>query len=153
MRFKTWIIDSFDEWVGFKVVCESVGTGDMLFHSDLKSLESSDGKIAVEDGGSSSDRLGVEEELITEFLIIDNESSHDDIGVSTDVLRGGMEDDIATELEGSLEIHGGKSVVAENETIISSLLSGDFDDGLDINNLEGWVGWGLDPDHSGLVGE
>lgn len=116
-------------------------------HSDLQGLETSESQIAVEGAWGSSDSLGSEEELVSVGLVVGDEASHNDIGVSTDVLGDGVHTDISSEEEGALQEWGWESVV---DSADDSFALGEGADGFNVADLEGWVGWSLDPDELGV---
>jgi hypothetical protein len=68
-------------------------------------------------------------------------------GVAVDVLGDGVNDNVGTVVQGVLDIGAHKGVVNDNE---DATLVGDIGNKLDINQAEGGVGGGFDPDELSL---
>jgi hypothetical protein len=67
--------------------------------------------------------------------------------VAVDVLGHGVDDDIGAVVERVLDVGAHEGVVDDNE---NAMAVGDLGNGLDIDQAEGGVGGGLDPDELGL---
>jgi hypothetical protein len=133
--------------VVFKEFSNDLGTSASSIHSDLQGLETSEGKVAVESSGSSSNSLGSEEELVSEGLVVGGESAHNDVRVTSDVFSDGVDTDVRSQKEGTLEIRRGEGVISGSD---NSLALGNLADGFNIANLEGGVGGSFDPDKLGV---
>jgi len=144
---KTRVNDLFNLWVAFEEFSNDLGTSASSVHSDLQGLETSEGKVAVESSGSSSNSLGSEEELVSEGLVIGGKSTHNDVRVTSDVFSDGVDTDVRAQKERALEIRRGESVISGSD---NSLALGNLADGFNIANLEGGVGGGFDPDKLGV---
>lgn len=69
--------------------------------------------------------------------------------MTVDVLGDGVDDDIGTVVQRVLNVGAQEGVVDDNQ---DTVLVGDGSDLLDIDQAEGGVGGGFDPDQLGLVG-
>jgi len=147
MAGKTGVNDLLDLGVAFEEFSNDLGTSASSVHSDLQGLETSEGKVAVESSGSSSDSLGSEEELVSEGLVVGGKSTHNDVGVTSDVFSDGVDTDVRAQKEGTLEIRRGESVISGSD---NSLALGNLANGFNIADLEGGVGGGFNPDKLGV---
>jgi len=95
----------------FKEFSNGVSTLAVNLHTSLKSLESSNSEIAVKSRWASTEGNRRVEECLLQSGGIEYESSHDNIGVSTNVLRARVEDNIDTRIKRVLEIRRSKSIV------------------------------------------
>jgi len=144
---KTGVNDLLNLGVAFEEFSDNLGTSASSVHSDLQGLETSEGKVAVESSGSSSNSLGSEEELVSEGLVVGGEGAHNDVRVTSDVFSDGVDTDVRAQKEGALEIRGGEGVIGGSD---NSLALGNLADGFDVANLEGGVGGSFDPDKLGV---
>jgi len=140
---KTRVDDSLNLGVAFEEFGNDLGTSAGSFHSDLQSLKTSEGKVAVEGAGGSSNSLGSEEELISEGNIVGSKSTHNDVRVTSDVFGDGVDTDVRAQKDGALEIRGGEGVISSSD---DSLALGELADGFNVTDLEGRVGGGFNPD-------
>jgi len=104
MRLKTRIDNLCNIRMLLQPFSQNVSIFTMDLHSSFKGLHSSKNKVRIEGRRIGSNTLGGKEELVKETLVTNNESSSDNIGMSSNILRKGMENDIDTELNGTLEI-------------------------------------------------
>jgi len=140
---KTGVDDFLNLRVAFEEFSNDLSASASSIHSDLQGLETSESKVAVESTGSSSNSLGSEEELVSEGSIVGSESTHNDIGVTTDVFGDGVDTDVRAQKKGALEIRRGESVISGSD---NSLGLGNLADGFNIADLKGGVGGGFNPD-------
>lgn len=140
---KTRVDDFLNLRVAFEEFSNDLSASASSIHSDLQGLETSESKVAVESTGSSSNSLGSEEELVSEGSIVGSESTHNDIGVTTDVFGDGVDTDVRAQKKGALEIRRGESVISGSD---NSLGLGNLADGFNIADLKGRVGGGFNPD-------
>jgi len=140
---KTRVDDSLNLGVAFEEFGNDLGTSAGSFHSDLQSLKTSEGKVAVKGAGGSSNSLGSEEELISEGNIVGSKSTHNDVRVTSDVFGDGVDTDVRAQKDGALEIRGGEGVISSSD---DSLALGELADGFNVTDLEGRVGGGFNPD-------
>lgn len=144
---KTGVNDLLNLGVAFEEFSDDLGTSASSVHSDLQGLETSEGKVAVESSGSSSNGLGSEEELVSEGLVVGGEGAHNDVRVTSDVFSDGVDTDVRAQKEGALEIRRGEGVIGGSD---NSLALGNLADGFDVANLESGVGGSFDPDKLGV---
>lgn len=144
---KTRIDDFLNLGVAFEEFRNDLSASAGSFHSDLQSLETSEGEVAVESSGGSSNSLGSEEELVSEGNIVGSESTHDDVRVTTDVFGDGVDTDVRAQKDGALEIRRGEGVISGSD---NSLALGELADGFNVADLEGGVGGGFNPDELGV---
>ena len=144
---KTGVNDLFNLGVVFEEFSNDLGTSASGIHSDLQGLETSEGKVAVESSGSSSNSLGSEEELVSEGLVVGSESSHNDVRVTSDVFSDGVDTDVRAQKKGTLEIRRGEGVISGSD---NSLALGNLADGFNVADLEGGVGGSFNPDKLGV---
>lgn len=86
MTFKSGINDLLTKRMVFKPFSNDIGILTMEFHTSLKSLHTSKSKIGIKSRGVSTNTLSGEEELVIKSFILNNKSTTNNIGVSTDVL-------------------------------------------------------------------
>lgn len=87
-----------------------------------------------------------EEQVLLDLIVVSDNCSHDDIGVSVDVFGDGVDDDVSSKRDGSLEVWRHKGVVDDYQDLRVGLLGG-LDDCSDVDDFEERVGWRLEPDH------
>lgn len=91
---ETGVYDFLDLGVAFEELSDDLGASAGGVHSDLQGLEASEGEVAVESSGGTSDGLGGEEEPVSEILVVGGEGAHDDVRVATDVFSDGVDTDV-----------------------------------------------------------
>ncbi|RUP51680.1 hypothetical protein BC936DRAFT_146634 [Jimgerdemannia flammicorona] len=100
-------------------------------------------QVAVEGGWHGAERVLHELKLVVEVLVVGDGDAHHDIGMTVDVLRNGMNDDIRAELERVLEVRTQEGVVDdEHGAVVVNTLG----DGADVDEAESGVGRGFNPD-------
>lgn len=144
---KTRINDLLNLGVAFKEFSNDLSASAGSVHSDLQGLETSEGKVAVESSRSTSNSLGSEEELVSEGLVVGGKGAHNDVRVTADIFSDGVDTDVRTQKEGTLEIRRGESVISGSD---NSLALGNLADGFNIADLESRIGGGFNPDKLGV---
>lgn len=127
----------------------SGGIGGRLAGAQVQGLQTTVGEPAVEGGGDGADGVLEEGEALLEGVGVESGDTHADVGVAVDVLRDGVDDDVGAVVERVLHVGAHEGVVDDDE---DAMAMGDVDDGADVDQAEGGVGGGLDPDELGLVG-
>ena len=80
-----------------------IGISCSCSHSNFKSLKSSESKIAIKGTGIGSQTTSSKEDLLVEFLIVEDKCSHYDVRVSTSVFSQAMVGNISAEEKGGAE--------------------------------------------------
>ena len=114
-----------------------------LAGAQVQGLHAAVGEPAVEGGGDGADGVLEEGEALVELWGVEGGGAHDDVRVAVDVLCDGVDDDVCAVVEGVLDVGGEEGVVDDDE---DAVLVGDCGDGADVDEGEGGVGGGLDPD-------
>lgn len=82
-------------------------------------------------------------EFFVEFLVISPNESHENVRVPSNVLGDGVVDQGCTQIQRFLEIWGHECVVNNHDEFVGF---GNVCNCLEVNDFEGWVGWGLNPE-------
>lgn len=127
----------------------SGGIGGSLAGTQVEGLQTTVSEPAVEGGGDGADGILEERETLLESFGVESGDTHADIRVAVDILCDGVDDDVGAVVERVLHVGAHEGVVDDDE---DTVLAGDVDNGADVDQAEGWVGGGLDPDELGLVG-
>lgn len=149
VALKSWVDDLCDLVVCFECLGNGDGIALGLVNSDLECLQRSEGKPAVEGSQSSAGALKNEEELVVEGSVVHNKASTEHVGVSTDVFGHRVGDDVGAEEERVCVYSCCKCVVDNKERVFINL----FDcvsNCLNVETLQSWVGWSLEPDEPGV---
>lgn len=150
VRLKTWVVDGDDVWGGLESLsnCSCVGGG--LAGTEMESLETTVGEPAVECGWDSTNSVLEEREASLHGVRVEGSNTHDNIGVSVDVLGDGVDDNVGTVVEWVLDVWRQEGVVNnDHDAVLVSLLG----NSTDVDKAEGWVGWSLNPDKLGVLGD
>ena len=83
-----------------QVVSKVIGTFSGLENSQFEGLDTSHGEVAVKSSRVGSQTVGGEVSTFAVFLIFEDESSHNDIGMSSNVFGDAVVGDISTEEKG-----------------------------------------------------
>lgn len=149
VRFETGENDLFNEGVLFEPLGNRVSVSAVNLHSGFEGLKTSDGQIAIEGRGATTEGDGRVEELVLQFLTVEDQSTHDDIRVTTDVLRNGVEGNVNTQVHGVLQVGRSESVINQNPGV-GLLFTGDLDESFDVDELDEGVGGGFNPNQRGV---
>lgn len=117
--------------------------------AQMESFEAAVSEPAVKRARNGSDGVLEEFETVVERVGIVGCDAHEDVGVAVDVFGDGVDDNVGAVGEGVLDIWGHEGVVDDDE---DAVLVGDVGDGADVDEREGRVGRGFDPDEFGPVG-
>lgn len=79
MVFKTWEQDFLNSWVLRQELGKTVGVSAVDLHSGLKSSETSKSEITIKWRRVGTEGFGSIVDFIIDFLIVGNNSTHDDI--------------------------------------------------------------------------
>lgn len=79
-----------------EIVSNVVSASGRSAYSGFKGLETSEDQVAVKRTGISSDTAGSKEHFFVEFLVLKDQSTHDDVGVTSHVLGQAVVGDIST---------------------------------------------------------
>ena len=88
----------------------------MRFHSQMKRLGPPECEPAVPWGGYCAYRVLEEPKTGMEILVGEDCQASDHIGVTVEVLGGGMKDDVGTQLERPLVVRRGEGIVYAQES-------------------------------------
>lgn len=143
VRWETGVVDEEDVGGSREGVCNGGGVLGGLAGAEVQSLHAAVGEPAVESGGDGADGVLEEREALVELGGVEGGGAHDNVRVAVDVLGDGVDDDVGTVVERVLHIGREEGVVDDDE---DAVLVGDGGDGADVDEGEGGVGGGLDPD-------
>ncbi len=150
VRVSSWVVDGNDMWGLLESGGNGGGVGVGLAGAEVEGLETTVGQPGVECGWDGTDGVLKESEAGLHVLRVEGADAHDNVGVAVDVLGNGVDDDVGTVVEWILDVWGEEGVVNDNH---DAVLVGNIGDGADVDEAEGWVGWGLDPDELGVLGD
>lgn len=147
VRLEAWVVDGDDVWGGLKGVSNGSSVGGSLACAEVERLKATVSQPRVECGWDSTNGVLEESKAGLHGLRVEGSNTHDNIGVSVDVLGDGMDDNVGTVVEWVLDVWGEEGVVDNNH---DAVLVGLVGNSADIDQAESWVGWSLDPDELGL---
>src|SRR5699024_492128 len=110
----------------------------LAIHAYRQGLDTAGGEVGIERRRHSTDAALEVQEALIYFGIIGHHSTAEDIGVSAEVLRGGVQDIICTQGQWVLQVRGREGVI-DNDLRV--LLNGH--NTCDIGNRQRRVGGGL----------
>src|SRR5699024_10702940 len=108
------------------------------------------GEVGVEHAWDRADATLHEQQFLIQLLVIGHHEATDHIGVSTDVLGGGVQHGVGTERQRLLQVGGGEGVV-HHELGVGALSCLGY--GLDVGDGQCRVGGGLHPDQLGVIAD
>lgn len=150
VRLKTWVVDGDDVWGLLKSVGNGGGVGGGLASAEVKGLKTTVSQPGVECRWDGTDGVLEERKTLLHGIRVEGGNTHDNIGVSVDVLGDGVDNNVGAVVKWVLDIWGEEGVVDNNHDTVSVGLVGN---GADIDQAKSWVGWSLDPDELGLWGD
>lgn len=143
------VVDGEDGGVGLEGAGDGGGVGGGLAGAQVQRLEAPVGEPAVEGGGDGADGVLQEGEAGAEVVAVEGGDAHDHVRVAVDVLCDGVHDDVGAVVQGVLDVGAQEGVVDDDQDAAGV---GGGGDGADVDQAEGGVGRGLDPDEAGVVG-
>ena len=149
VRVDTGVVDGDDVRGSLKSLSHGGGVLGSLASAEVQGLQTTVSQPAVEWRRDSANGILKERETLLQVLGVESGDTHQDIGVAVDVLGDGVDDDISAVVKRVLDV-GAHEGVIDND--VDAMAVGDLSDGLDIDQAEGGVGGGLDPDKLGVAG-
>lgn len=150
VRLEAWVVDRDDVWRGLEGGGNGGGVGGCLSRAEVEGLETAVGEPAVEGRWDSTNGVLEEREAGLHGVRVEGGNTHDDVGVAVDVLGDGVDDNVGTVVEWVLDVWGEEGVVDNDHDAVLVCLLGN---GTDVDETESWVGWSLDPDKLGVLGD
>jgi hypothetical protein len=86
----------------------------VALHPDRQGLQAAQDEPAVERAGDGPERLLEEAEPVGDGRVVRRDEAADHVGVTAEVFRRGVEDEVGAQLEGLLEIRRGEGVVHDD---------------------------------------
>lgn len=145
---KTWVVDEGDEGGGLESSGDLGGVLRGLAGTEMEGLETTVGEPRVEGGWDGADGVLEESETLSESIIVESGNTHDNVGVTVDVLGDGVDDNVGSMGQWGLDVWGHEGVVDDDNDSVGLC---NLCDGSDIDEGESWVRWGLDPDQLGAA--
>ena len=144
------IVDLLHGGVVIQELCNGLGVGAVLLHTDLQRFQAAEDQ---EGGEGIHDRAGhvlqaEHAHLGAEFGGAHHEA-RDHVAVAVEVLGGGVYHHVRAQLQRTLEIGGGEGVVADHLDVLAVPV-GDVRHGSDIGDLQVGVGGRLQIDGAGV---
>lgn len=121
-----------------------------LAGAEVEGLEAAVGEPAVKGRGDGANGVLEEREALVEVIRVEGGDAHDDVGVAVDVLCDGVDDNVGAVVERVLDVGGEEGVVDDDEDVLGA---GDGDNGGNVDEAQGRVAGGLDPDEAGVGGD
>lgn len=149
MILETGIVDCENVRGSVESGSDSGGIASSFSGAQMESFEAAVSEPAVKGARNGSDGVLEEFETVVERVGIVGCHAHEHVGVAVDVFGDGVHDNVGAVREGVLDIGGHEGVVDDDE---DAVLVGDVGDGADVDEGEGRVGRGFDPDEFGPVG-
>ena len=131
-----------------------------LLDSELEGLAASERNPSVERRHAQAFGLHLEVEVLIQLVIVESDTTSENVGVASDVLRDRVQRDVSTQLERILydvspslkdtylESWRHEGVVHDQD---AALLLADFCNCRNVDALQGGVGWRLHPDDLGVL--
>jgi hypothetical protein len=145
----TGVVDGDNVRRSLKGESHGGGIGGSLASAQVQGLQTTVSEPAVEGGGDGADGILEERETLLESFGVESGDTHADVRVAVDILCNGVNDDVGAVVERVLHVGTHEGIIDDDKDAVAA---GDVDDGTDVDEAEGWVGGGLDPDELGLVG-
>ena len=146
---KTRIVHGDDMRGRFEGLCHDGGVLGRLARTQMQGLQTAVSEPAVKGRGNGTDGVLQESKALVQILGVECGNAHQHIRVTVDILGHGVHDQIGAVVQRVLNIRTHKGIVDDDQ---NAMAVGDLCDSLDIDQAEGWVGRGLDPDEFGLIG-
>jgi hypothetical protein len=147
MPGEPWVEHGLDRRMRRQEVDDRLGVVAVLVHADREGLGPAHRQVGVERSGHAARAVLQEREGGVELGVVGHQDAADDIGVSADVLGGGVQHDVRAQRERLLEVRRGEGVVDHEGGFC---LASDLGDGRDVADVEQGIGRRLDPDRLGL---
>ena len=112
----------------------------MSLHADLEGAQAAKGQEGVEGRVCGAGRVLVEPELINAGLVPHHDGPANHVAVAADVLGGGVDYVVGSELDGALESRRGEGIVHRH---LGTDLAGTRDGLLQRGDREQWIGGSL----------
>lgn len=148
MIWQAGVVDVADLWMAVEELGERHRALLMSFHSRAERLDAAEYQPGVERRTAKAQRVDDVADFFGVFLLLGDHTAADDVGVSVQILRRGMDDDIDAQFEGTLQVRGQERVVRDRDR---STGLGHFADRRDVDDVEQWVAGGFDPDTLGVL--
>ncbi len=148
MAFQARVVDVFHARVVFQEATHLQRVGGVLAHAHRQGLESAQHQPTVERPGHSTDRVLQKLQAIVEVIVGRDQRATDDVRMSAHVFGRAVVDDVRAEVERSLAIRAGKSVVDGDDDVA---LVGQTRHRSNVDQLQQRVGRTLEPDQFGAV--
>jgi len=143
VALKAWVDDLSHLLVGVQSICHGNGVLLSSLESDLKGLGASEGQPRVECWHASAHSLHHKEQTVVKLSVVEDQSSANDVRVASNVLSNRVGHNVGAEVKWVSVDGRGESVVDDEKSVRAFHGLGD---GFDVEDLEGGVGWGFEPD-------
>jgi len=143
VRVQARVVDGDDVRRGLEGVRDERRVRGGLARTQVQGLEAAVGEPAVEGRGDGADGVLQEGEARVHGVRVECGNAHDDVRVSVDVLGHGVHDDVGAVAEWVLHVGAEEGVIDDDhDAVLVRLVC----DGADVDEAEGWVARGFDPD-------
>lgn len=143
------VVDRDDVWRRLEGLSDNSGVLGSFAGAQVKGLETAVSQPAVECRRNGANGVLQECKALAQSLRVEGGDTHQDIGVTVDILGHGVNHHVGAVIQRVLDIGAHEGVVDHNQ---DAMAVGNFSHGFDIHQTEGRVGGGLDPDEFGLIG-
>src|SRR5262249_5738459 len=144
VRGKTGVKDFADFGMGVEMACDGDAVDVVLQHADGKGLEPARNQEAVHRSKACTRGALQEVNLLGIFGPREHDGAAGGVAVAVEVFRHGVNNDVRTEFDGSLQVRAEECVI-DDEGDVS--LVGELGHGSDIGNAHGGVRGRLDVQH------
>ena len=150
MRREAGVVDVLDCFVLLEEGRDGAGVLAMLAHAHGERLDSAQDEPGVERPGNRAERLLQEEETFCDRRVVRRGEAADHVGVSAEVLRRRVHDDVRAEGERRLQVRSGEGVVDDEDRADRVRSIGGR---TDVDDVQQRIRRRLDPDHARPVVE
>ena len=118
----------------------------MAIHAHAKGLNATRSQVGIERRGDRAHVALEIQQLLIHLGVIGNYGATEDIGMPTQVLRGGVQNVVRAECEGVLQVRRGEGIIHQHLRIAL-----DLSHRRNIGDIQRRVGRGFQPDELGIV--
>lgn len=142
------VVDGDDVRGGLEGGRDGRGVARGLAGAEVERLQPPVGEPRVKGRGHGADGVLEEAQALLEVGGVEGGDAHDDVAVAVDVLGHAVDDDVGAVVERVLDVGGEEGVVDDDEDAVAV---GDAGNGADVDEAEGRVTRGLDPDEARVL--
>ena len=144
--WQTRVVDTLDCWMPDQSFGDRLGVGAVALDAHGEGLDSPGGQPGIHRSGNRPDRELQEADLACQFIVVEHDSTAQNIGVPAKILRRRVGDDVGAERERVLQIGRCEGVVDDDE---NTGCMADLGEGRNVADLHHRIARRLNPEHLG----